>query len=106
MKIAKLKVQDQKLDNVLFEAQLEYKINSALNSYLQSIDQLNTYTTLVKNYEALYEAEKSLFDAGESSVFMINSREIKLIKTTIELIEAENNVIMLEGQLNYVLILN
>ncbi|MFT5778798.1 MAG: outer membrane protein TolC [Crocinitomicaceae bacterium] len=105
VQLAKLKVQDQELANTLFETELGYKINSALNNYLQSTDQLLTFEQLFINNEILYDAEKNLFDAGESSVFMINSRESNLLKATIELIEAQNKVLLLDSQLNYILML-
>jgi outer membrane protein TolC len=104
--LAKLKAQDQKLVNTLFQTELDYKINSTLNSYRQSAEQLLTFEQLFKNNEMLYDAEKNLFDAGESSVFMINSRESNLLKATIELIEAQNKVLMLDSQLIFVLMLN
>lgn len=106
VKLAKLKIQDQILANTLFESELDYKINSALNNYLQSAEQLLTFQQLFKNNELLYDAEKNLFDAGESSVFMINSRESKLLKASIELIEAQNKVLLLDSQLSFVLMLN
>ena len=40
---------------------------------------LNT-TALLKNFRKLYEAEQLRFQQGESSVFLINSRELKIIE--------------------------
>jgi len=106
VRLAKLKIQDQKLKNVLFESQLDYKISSSINNYMLSAEQLLIFEQLVKNNEMLYEAERSLFGLGESSVFMINSRESKLLKATVELIEAQNNLLMLKSELEYSLMLN
>jgi len=106
VRLAKLKIQDQKLKNVLFESQLGYKISSSINNYMQSAEQLLIFEQLVKNNETLYEAERSLFGLGESSVFMINSRESKLLKATIELIEAQNKLRMLKSELDYSLMIN
>ena len=52
----------------------------------------------------LYGAEKELFDVGESSVFMINSRESKLIKARVELVESQNKVRILKSILDYSLV--
>lgn len=106
VRLAKLKIQDQKLKNVLFESQLDYKISSSINNYMQSAEQLLIFEQLVKNNEMLYEAERSLFGLGESSVFMINSRESKLLKATVELIEAQNSLLMLKSELEYSLMVN
>ena len=101
VRLSKLKIQDQKLSNALVEVQVDYKINAALNNYAQSIEQLSILRQLVENNEMLYEAEKSLFDMGESSVFMINSRESKLLKAQIEFIETQNKVLMLKSEFDY-----
>lgn len=105
VRLAKLKIQDQKLENIVFETNLEYKINTALNNYRQAIEQSLIYQQLVESNDMLYSAERSLFDMGESSVFMINSRESKLLKASIEYIEAQNKVKFLKNELDYTLML-
>jgi hypothetical protein len=44
----------------------------------------------VSNYERLWQSEKRLFDSGESSLFMINSREMSYINAQIKLNEIIN----------------
>jgi hypothetical protein len=48
------------------------------------------YTKNVSNYETLWLSEKRLFDNGESSLFMINSREMSYINAMIKLNEIFN----------------
>ena len=41
----------------------------------------------MKNYEQLWLAEKSIFESGESSLFLINSREMSYINSQLKLNE-------------------
>ncbi len=56
------------------------------------MDQIDLYALNVTNYEQLLRAERLKFDAGESSLFLINSREISLIEARIKYIEVETKV--------------
>lgn len=105
VQLAKLKIQDQELKNQMLLAEIEYKIKSAVNKYRLSIDQLDLSRLLVTNSEKMYDAEQSLFQIGESSVFMINSRESSWLKAQVELIRIENECRMLKAELLFQLML-
>ncbi|MDR9488305.1 TolC family protein [Salibacter sp.] len=73
-----------KLDMANFEMSSEMlnvknKLNAAINKLINLNEQLNIQTEAVKNYEKLLRAEEIKFDNGESSVFLINSRQMKLV---------------------------
>ena len=51
------------------------------------IKQFDLYESTVKNYEKLWLAEKTMFDSGESSLFIINSREMSYINSQLKLNE-------------------
>ena len=53
---------------------------------------LEVQKLMVENYEKLLEAEIRKFDIGESSLFLINSRESKLIEARIKLISMETKL--------------
>jgi outer membrane protein TolC len=101
--LSKLKVDNQQMANYNFEAELKYKAIKAKNGYDQSIEQFDTYQKFVNNSVKMYQSEIGLFDSGESSVFMINSRENKLIKAQIELNATKHGVLMQLNELNYTL---
>jgi outer membrane protein TolC len=44
---------------------------------------------MVNNYEQLRNGEVQKFEAGESSIFLINSRETKLIEAQAKLIDLQ-----------------
>ena len=84
-----------KIDYVSFENR--NKRNELLNKTKATINEFNNYKTQIVvfsnnllNYEQLWKSEKQLFDAGESSLFMINSREMSFINAQIKLNEIIN----------------
>jgi len=101
--LAKLKLENQELMNAVVEVEIDYKIKVALNNYVQSLEQFTILEELIENNQMLYSAEIKLFNAGESSVFMVNSRENKLLKTQIEFIETQYNVNILKTELEFML---
>ena len=59
----------------------------ALNLWTTTIDQINLYNQTVRDYYGLLDGERKMFNAGESSLFMVNSREIGYIQAQLKLIE-------------------
>ncbi len=39
------------------------------------------------NYQLLYQAEKTLFNTGESSLFLVNTRELNWINAQVKMVE-------------------
>ncbi|MFK7806276.1 MAG: TolC family protein [Saprospiraceae bacterium] len=73
------------------ELQLTNKINAIYQELDLTENQLRTTRSMVDNYQTLFEAETLKFRIGESSVFLLNSREQKLMEAQIKLqkLEAE-----------------
>ena len=82
---AKLKIQQSQLELDYKKNEIGNKIKMSQNDIQYSTNQLNIFKNNIKNYEALWTAEKRLFDNGESSLFMINSRENTFINARIKL---------------------
>ncbi|MEZ4923552.1 MAG: TolC family protein [Crocinitomicaceae bacterium] len=87
LRINKLKLESLEYDLAFKTEQLEYKIESALNGWSNSYQKILINERVVNNYYLLLESEKVLFDIGESSLFMVNSREKAYISSRIELVE-------------------
>ena len=94
VKLSKLKLQDQELTLTYLEAELKYKIEVAKNELELSNQKLFLNQKLAENTQSLFAAEQALFQLGESSVFMINSRENSYLKSSIELINARLGVMV------------
>jgi outer membrane protein TolC len=101
VQLAKLKIQDQELKSKGYTAELKYQILAAYNNYTNAYLQLNECQQLARNNELLFQAEKELFELGESSVFMINSRENSWLKAKTQLIELETKCKVLYANLNF-----
>ncbi len=78
-KLAKLKLQDANFERSSLTLTIRNKITAA-NAEIESLDiQNELIRTIVKDYKILVKAEERKFLLGESSLFLINSREQKLI---------------------------
>ena len=59
---------------------------------MKSFEIQNSLTfQIVKDYAVLLNAEERKFFLGESSLFLVNSRESKLIDAKLKAIELQNN---------------
>jgi len=61
------------------QLQISNKVKSILQSLAATAEQLDVAQAMVSNYELLLTAENEKLRVGESSIFLINSREQKLI---------------------------
>lgn len=99
----KLKIENTSYEVINKRNELSNKIKSSINELNVYKSQINIYSTNLKNYEKLWLSEKRLFDSGESSLFMINSREQSYINSQIKLNEIinKNKKTSLEVEYNY-----
>ena len=89
LKLAKLKMQDTEFEIEATKVTLKNKING-INQELNSFVLQNDFTeTIVSDYEKLLSAEERKFFLGESSIFLVNSRESKLIDAKLKAINLE-----------------
>jgi outer membrane protein TolC len=77
---AKLKIQEANLELENKRWQVANKIRAYYNEYQVLQQQLQTTNSMYRNYTALLRNEELKFAQGESSLFLINSRESKLIE--------------------------
>ena len=90
LKLADLKIQDSEF-NLQFERKnLENKIKSQQQEIVSLEKQQDYNDKLVKDFTKLLNAEDRLFEMGESSLFIINSRENSLVSSQLNEIALEN----------------
>jgi outer membrane protein TolC len=77
--------QNYTLDNL--ERTLFYNVTAAFNTWETTQQQLNGYTEIVSSTDRLFRAELQKFQSGESSLFLVNAREIKYINTQVKFID-------------------
>ena len=83
----KIKIQELKLDIDNKKNELNNKISNAKIQLSLIQTQIKLLYSNITNLEKLLEAENEKFNFGESSVFLLNKRQEKLITTKIKLIE-------------------
>ncbi len=99
LKLAKIKLQDVALENEVARVTIKNKVN-AIQQELTSYRTQNDLTvTIVRDYETLLKAEDRKFFLGESSLFLVNYREVKLIDSKLKAIDLENNFFKTKAKL-------
>jgi len=90
-KLAKIKLQDATYENEVAKVLIKNKL-SALQQELSSFTMQSVYiANIVKDYNTLLTAEERKFFLGESSLFLVNYRESKLIESELKAIVLENS---------------
>jgi outer membrane protein TolC len=87
LELARLKVQDEQLSFINNKVYLKAKIKQAQNDLLNAQNQLDIYRQTVLDSRQLFEAEKTMFEQGESSLFLVNARELTYIQANLKYIE-------------------
>lgn len=90
LKLAKQKIQAQEFELSLAKIQLSNKVNAQQKEINTVAKQKNIISELVIANTALLNAEEKLFNAGESSLFLINTRENNLVSAQLNQISIEN----------------
>lgn len=106
LKLAKFKLKDAQLELKSSEIQIKNKI-VAIYRELESFETQNVLIDeIVKNYNTLLAAEERKFSFGESSLFLINSRESKLIDAELKQNQVQNKYFTTKAKLFNSLALN
>lgn len=94
----KIKLQQSEFEFSNQQQQIKIEIQQAINRWDATAQQAKLYESASKDYLRLLEAEQQLFEIGESSVFMVNNRELGYIKTQLNWIKSlsDNQITRLE----------
>lgn len=90
LQLAKYKLQDTKFDLDLERVQLKNKIKAQQTEIASLERQQQLIESLVNDYSTMLASEERLFSFGESSVFLINSRENNLVTAQLSKLQLEN----------------
>jgi outer membrane protein TolC len=77
---AKLKLENEQLNLNQKQIQIEIKIRNYFNQFEALQKQIRTQESAFTNFQSLVKAEELRFENGESSLFLINSREMKSLE--------------------------
>lgn len=107
-KMSKLNSQNNSFELVNKNNELNFKINALKQNIGRIAEQLQNAERSVKYNKLLVDAEKLKFSNGESSLFILNSRESKWLESELKFSEYKLkfiktilNIVYLKGNLNY-----
>lgn len=95
-------IHQNELDQTNYLVTLKTKYDALIDRYDIQSRQLSIIQEKINNSNLLYEAELLKFGIGESSIFLINSRERKLLEANIELIKTTGKLGYLINELYYI----
>lgn len=84
---AKLKIYETDLERNNTRLQIENKTRSYYNELLAVRQQISIMNSTNINFMKLYQGERLRFETGESSLFLLNARQSKVLETSQKLIE-------------------
>lgn len=99
LKLAKYKIQETEFILNLEKVQLTNKINAQKLEIESLSKQKNLIKDLVKDNRTMLKAEERLFSIGESSLFLINTRENNLVSVQLAQITLENRFYISNSEL-------
>ena len=95
----KVKIQENELELELKRLQIQNKVVAYQAELSLMSQQLQSVNQMVANYRRLLEAENIKFRNGESSLFLVNSRELKYIDSRLKQIKTEAKLQLVEAKL-------
>ncbi|NNE76521.1 MAG: TolC family protein [Pricia sp.] len=99
LRLAKFKLRDAQFEFDNAQIEIYNKILAIYNELDSFITQNTLIDAIVANYSTLLSAEERKFSFGESSLFLINSRESKLIDAQLKQIEVQNKFYRVKAKL-------
>lgn len=90
LKLAQYKIQETEFTRDLEKVQLSNKINAQKTEIQSLTKQQKLINKLVTDYDTMLKSEERLFTLGESSLFLINTRENNLVSAQLSQIALEN----------------
>lgn len=91
LRLAKVKRENTEYKFDQKEWNLKNKIRATEREIISLQDQLNIIENIVEESQVMVASEKRLFEVGESSIFLINSRENKLIDSQLKQNKIQND---------------
>ncbi|MGX1928448.1 TolC family protein [Flagellimonas sp. 2504JD4-2] len=106
LKLAKFKLRDAEFERDNAQVEIQNKVIGIYRELDSYTTQNGLIANIVQDYETLLTAEERKFSFGESSVFLINSREGKLIDANLKQNEVQNKFFHAKAMLFKTLAIN
>ena len=99
LRLANLKLQDLDFEISSTKTILQNKIDATKQEIVSYQKQNNILKNLVNDYKVIVKSEERKFSLGESSLFLINYREVKLIESNLKEIKNQYEYAKQKGKL-------
>jgi outer membrane protein TolC len=99
LKLAKFKLQDAEFERDNARVEIRNKVLAIYRELDSFLEQNRLIDNIVRDYNTLLSAEERKFSFGESSLFLINSRESKLIDAELKQNEVQNKFFTTKAKL-------
>ena len=83
----RLKRQENTLEQERLSLQVQNKVKTYYNEMMQLRQQLDLYEQALDNNQRMFQGERIRFEVGESTLFVLNARENKVLETIQKLTE-------------------
>lgn len=100
-KSSRIKIKSTELDRNFTQLNLENKVRFHFNEVLNLQKQIRIYESLNKNLAHLYNTEMLKFSLGETTLFLLNSRETKMLESQQKLLELKAKLYQAYATLNW-----
>jgi outer membrane protein TolC len=98
---AKIKIQSTGLERSLTALEIENKVRFHYNEVFNLQKQIRIYEDAYKNYVRLFDAEQLKFSLGETTLFLLNTRENKALEALQKLLELKAKLYQAFASLNW-----
>jgi outer membrane protein TolC len=98
---AKIKIRETELEQSVVRVELDNKVKQSLAAIKNTSYQVELLKQLYQANKQLLQGEETRFKLGESSLFLVNARESKLLEVYEKLIETEAKLRKAEIKLNW-----
>ena len=99
LNLTNLKLQSVNFDRKVITLELRNKLNSIRQQIKSYQRQINISERIVDDFIQLFKGEQRKFDIGESSLFLVISRESQLLSSQLKLIDLNYKILDAKGRL-------
>ncbi|GJM62827.1 TolC family protein [Persicobacter diffluens] len=89
LKMTKIKMEQVDFDRRQREKEIDTEVLSIYNELVNTNRLIEIQRAMVENYTTLLNGEQAMFEAGESSLFLVNTRESQLLEANQKLLKLE-----------------
>ena len=101
-KQTKIKIENTRLDKIIAEANIAVKVKTYFNDMIALKEKIKLYNDAFIGYNTLLKAEITRLDTGESSLFLVNARQNKVIEAQQKLVELKTKFLEYNASIYFI----